>query len=160
MFKQYVTALIAGALFGFGLAISQMVDPARVLGFLDVAGTWDPTLIFVLGGAVGVTVIAFRFVLRQANPLFAESFHLPTKQDVDLPLVAGAAIFGVGWGIAGYCPGPGITALVRGAWNPVLFVAALAAGSFLHSLFANRLAPPSQPGDAHAGVSPSMDAAA
>jgi len=135
MMKQNITALVAGLLFGLGLAISQMIDPARVLGFLDVAGVWDPTLIFVLGGAVGVTVVAFRFVLRQQNPFLALTFRLPNKTEIDRPLILGSALFGIGWGISGYCPGPGITALVLGSWNSVLFVIALAVGSFLYSRF-------------------------
>ncbi|MEM7132240.1 MAG: YeeE/YedE family protein [Chloroflexota bacterium] len=136
--KQNLTALLAGILFGLGLAVSQMIDPARVLGFLDVAGTWDPTLIFVLGGAVGVTVITFRFILRQPNPFFASTFQLPTKQEIDRPLVVGSALFGIGWGIGGYCPGPGITALMIEAWNPVIFVVALVAGSFSYDRIFNQ----------------------
>lgn len=136
--KQNLVALFAGILFGLGLAISQMIDPARVLGFLDVAGTWDPTLIFVLGGAVGVTVITFRFILRRPNPIFASAFQLPTRRDIDMPLVGGSALFGIGWGIAGYCPGPGITALMLGAWNPILFVIALVAGSLLYNRMFNQ----------------------
>lgn len=131
--KQTLIALVAGLLFGLGLAISQMIDPTRVLGFLDVAGVWDPTLLFVLGGAVGVTLITFRFILRQPNPLFAAGFQLPTKQDIDAPLIIGSALFGIGWGISGYCPGPGITALMLGTLNPLLFVIALVAGSYLCS---------------------------
>lgn len=106
-----------------------MIDRDRVLGFLDVAGAWDPTLLFVLGGAVGVTVIAFRFVLKRSRPLFADKFYLPTKRELDLPLVVGAAIFGIGWGISGYCPGPAIAALVLGIWNPVLFLIGMIVGS-------------------------------
>ncbi|MEM7127569.1 MAG: YeeE/YedE family protein [Chloroflexota bacterium] len=130
--KQHIIALFAGILFGIGLAVSQMIDPARVLGFLDIAGTWDPTLIFVLGGAVGVTVITFRFILRRPSPFFADAFHLPAKKAIDRPLVVGSALFGLGWGIGGYCPGPGITALMLGSWNPVLFVGALVVGSFIY----------------------------
>lgn len=124
-------ALLSGLLFGLGLGISQMIDRDRVLGFLDVSGTWDPTLLFVLAGAVAVTVVAFRFVLRLPHPVWADAFHLPTKQDIDRPLIIGSAIFGLGWGIAGYCPGPAITSLVLGIWNPVLFVLAFVAGSFI-----------------------------
>lgn len=108
------------------------IDPRRVLDFLDVAGTWDPTLLFVLGGAVGVTIVAFRFVLRQSSPFAAPVFQLPTKNDIDRPLLVGSALFGVGWGIAGYCPGPGITSLILGSWNPILFVLAMVMGSFLY----------------------------
>lgn len=136
--KQNVIAWLAGLLFGFGLGLSQMVDRERVLGFLDVTGVWDPTLLFVLGGAVGVTVIAFRFVLRWPQPLFEKTFFLPTKTAIDRPLVVGAAIFGVGWGISGYCPGPGLTALVLGMWNPVLFVTAMLAGSLAYQWFSTR----------------------
>jgi len=131
-------ALLTGFLFGLGLGVSQMIDRDRVLGFLDVTGVWDPTLLFVLGGAVGVTVIAFRFVLRRSHPIWADKFYLPTKTDIDRPLVIGAAIFGVGWGISGYCPGPGITALVLGIWNPVLFVLALIAGSLTYKSLSQR----------------------
>ncbi|GAB4203833.1 MAG: transporter [Coleofasciculaceae cyanobacterium] len=130
--KENLLALWAGLLFGLGLGLSQMIDRDRVLGFLDVSGVWDPTLLFVLGGAVTVTVIAFRFVLHRPYPVFANQFYLPTKKDIDKPLVIGSAIFGVGWGIAGYCPGPGITALVLGIWNPVLFMIAFLAGSLTY----------------------------
>jgi uncharacterized protein len=136
--KENSIALLAGLLFGLGLGISQMIDRDRVLGFLDVTGVWDPTLLFVLGGAVGVTVIAFRFVLRRSHPIWADKFYLPNKTDIDRPLVIGAAIFGVGWGISGYCPGPGITALVLGMWNPVLFVLALIAGSLTYKSLSQR----------------------
>lgn len=130
--RQYLWALLTGALFGVGLNLSQMTDRERVLAFMDVTGKWDPSLIFVLAGAVAVTLIAFRFVLRQPRPLLAEKFHLPTKRDLDQPLVVGAAIFGIGWGISGYCPGPGIASLASGAWNPILFLAAVIAGSQLY----------------------------
>ncbi len=134
--KQKLIALLSGLLFGFGLSLSQMIDRERVLGFLDVSGDWDSTLLFVLGGAVGVTVIAFRFVLRLPQPIFANKFYLPTRKDIDLPLILGTAIFGIGWGIAGYCPGPGITALVLGVPNPVLFVIAFIAGSLAYQWYA------------------------
>ncbi|PSB00696.1 YeeE/YedE family protein [Merismopedia glauca] len=135
--KQYLIALVSGILFGLGLGISQMIDRNRVLGFLDVKGVWDPTLLFVLGGAVGVTIIAFRFVLKLPHPLFSDKFYLPKTQDIDLPLVIGAAIFGIGWGISGYCPGPGIAALVLGIWNPVLFLAAMLVGSLAQKSFSS-----------------------
>lgn len=128
--KQNIGALVSGLLVGFGLALSQMIDRERILGFLDFAGAWDPTLAFVLAGAVTTTVIAFRFVLRRPAPFFADTFHLPTRKDIDRPLLVGSAIFGVGWGIAGYCPGPAISALSLGSLNPVIFLVALIAGSF------------------------------
>ena len=136
--KQNLIAIASGILFGLGLGLSQMVDRGRVLGFLDVAGPWDPTLLFVLGGAVTVTVVAFRFVLRRPQPLGAEKFYLPTRNDIDKPLLLGAVIFGIGWGVSGYCPGPGITALVLGSLNPVLFILAFLAGSLLQQQFSQR----------------------
>ncbi len=137
--KQKLIALFSGLLFGFGLSLSQMIDRDRVLGFLDVTGNWDPTLLFVLGGAVGVTVIAFRFVLRLGRPIFGEKFYLPTRKDIDFPLILGAAIFGIGWGIAGYCPGPGITALVLGIANPILFMMAFVLGSLAYQWIPSKL---------------------
>ncbi|NER00590.1 MAG: YeeE/YedE family protein, partial [Cyanothece sp. SIO2G6] len=110
--KQNGVALIAGVIFGLGLGLSQMIDRDRVLGFLDVTGTWDATLLFVLGGAVGVTLLTFRFVLKQPHPLLSQQFYLPTKTHIDRPLIIGAALFGIGWGIGGYCPGPGVVSLV------------------------------------------------
>ncbi|MFE4106046.1 DUF6691 family protein [Almyronema epifaneia] len=134
--KQNLLAFVSGMIFGLGLGWSQMIDRDRVLNFLDITGTWDPTLLLVLVGAVAVTVVAFRFVLQLPHPLLAEKFHLPTRLDVDWSLVSGAALFGVGWGIAGYCPGPGIVALVLGSWNPVIFMAALLAGSLANKKLA------------------------
>jgi uncharacterized protein len=122
-----LTALVSGLLFGAGLALSGMVNPAKVLNFLDLAGTFDPTLLFVLGGAVVTTFIGYRLALPR-EPLFAERFQWPTKTDVDARLVAGAAIFGVGWGLSGFCPGPAIGAVVSLRLEPFIFIAAMAAG--------------------------------
>lgn len=131
-------AIVSGLLFGLGMGISQMMDRARALAFMNIAGVWDPTLLLVLGGAVGVTVIAFRFVLRRPNPILDSTFHLPTRKDIDRPLITGAVIFGVGWGIAGYCPGSAIPALSLGSWSPVLFVASMVAGSLTFKWYSNR----------------------
>lgn len=125
-------ALIAGVLFGFGLALSQMVEPAKILGFLDVAGRWDPTLLLVMIGAVVVTAASYRLILGQPRPLLATRFWLPTRTEVDRPLVGGAAIFGIGWGLAGYCPGPAIAALGLGTWEAPVFVGALIIGSLTY----------------------------
>ena len=133
--RENFVALLSGLLFGLGLSLSQMIDHDRVLGFLDVTGNWDSTLLFVLGGAVGFTVIVFRFVLRLSHPIWGEKFYLPTRKDIDRSLILGAAIFGIGWGIAGYCPGPGITALALGIWNPVLFVIAFIIGSLSYQWY-------------------------
>ncbi|NAO98827.1 DUF6691 family protein [Vreelandella titanicae] len=103
---------IAGLIFGLGLAISGMTDPARVLGFLDIAGTWDPTLMFVLGGAVATNFIGYRLVLRRSHPIFGKRFQLPTRQDLDSRLIGGASLFGIGWGLSGYCPGPAFASII------------------------------------------------
>ena len=133
--KQNLVALFCGLIFGLGLSLSQMIDRDRILGFLDITGNWDSTLLFVLGGAVGITLITFRFVLRLSHPIGEAKFYLPTKTNVDRTLIFGAAIFGIGWGIAGYCPGPAITALVIDPVNPTLFLLALIIGSFLYDFY-------------------------
>ncbi len=108
-----------------------MINPARVTGFLDIAGAWDPTLMFVLGGAVGVTTLAFRIVLRRKTPLCEPQFSIPTRSRADRHLIVGAAIFGIGWGVTGYCPGPGLSGLTLGSTNALLFVVAFVAGLLL-----------------------------
>ena len=123
-----LAALAAGALMGLGLAISQMTNPRKIFNFLDVAGTWDPSLLFVLGAAVLVTIVAFRFVLRRSAPVFDTQFFLPTNPSVDRPLLLGAAMFGVGWGLGGYCPGPALASLSTFGLDAVVFVAAMVAG--------------------------------
>ncbi len=130
--SKNIAALLSGLLFGFGLAVSHMVEPAKVLGFLDVAGRWDPSLLLVMGAAVTVTFISFRLISRRSKPLLAPQFLIPTRSELDRPLILGAAVFGVGWGLAGYCPGPGIAALGLGTWEAPVFVVALAAGSLAH----------------------------
>ncbi|MFP4138614.1 MAG: DUF6691 family protein [Halomonas sp.] len=122
---------IAGLIFGLGLAVSGMTDPARVLGFLDLAGDWDPTLMFVLGGAVVTNFIGYRLVLRRSYPLFGERFQLPTRQDLDARLIGGSALFGIGWGLSGYCPGPAIASIAGLSLPLVAMLAAMVAGWFL-----------------------------
>lgn len=129
--KATLAALLSGAVFGAGLALSGMTNPARVLGFLDVWGEWDPTLLFVMGGALAVAAPGFRVVLRRSRPLLADVFRLPLRTDLDARLIAGAAIFGVGWGLAGLCPGPAIAGLVTGSPRVLAFVAAMCAGQWL-----------------------------
>ena len=128
---RMIAALGAGLLFGLGLAVSRMVDPAKVLGFLDVAGKWDPTLAFVMGGALIVTVPAFLPTLKRAKPMLANAFVLPSKTEFDRRLIGGSAIFGIGWGLVGYCPGPAISSLAYGRQETLIFLAALIVGSFL-----------------------------
>jgi uncharacterized membrane protein YedE/YeeE len=125
---QILVALVAGLLFGAGLTISHMVNPAKVLNFLDVAGRWDPSLAFVLAGATGTAALGFRLARRRAAPLFATAFQLSTARDIDRRLVIGAAIFGVGWGLVGLCPGPAIAALALEASSVALFVLAMLIG--------------------------------
>ena len=127
-----LAALGAGALFGVGLAMSGMTDPRRVLGFLDVSGAFDPTLLFVLGGAVATTLLSFRFVLRRGNPVLADTFHLSNLKQVDRSLLGGSALFGIGWGIAGYCPGPALAGLGIASVEALWFVPAMLAGMVLH----------------------------
>jgi len=121
-------SLATGTLFGAGLALGGMTNPERVRDFLDIFGDWDPTLAFVMGGAVIVMAIAWRLVPRMAEPIAAEKFHLPTKSDLTPRLIGGAALFGIGWGIAGLCPGPGIAALVIEPAAAAIFVVAMLAG--------------------------------
>ena len=130
--RRLVSAFAAGLLFGLGLAIAQMTNPDKVLGFLDVAGNWDPSLLLVLGGAVAVTAVTFRFILRRPAPLLDQRFHLSTLRGIDRRLLAGAVIFGAGWGISGYCPGPGIALLAAPSWELWAFIPGLAIGMLLH----------------------------
>ncbi|MFT4198694.1 MAG: YeeE/YedE family protein [Pseudoxanthomonas sp.] len=132
--KRSAAALAAGAVFGLGLAIAGMTDPRKVLGFLDVAGDWDPSLLLVLGSAVVVAFVGYRLVQRQPAPLFDAQFRLPRNAHIDAPLVAGALLFGIGWGIAGYCPGPAIATLAYANRELLLFLPALLLGQWLHRL--------------------------
>ena len=119
---------LVGLVFGLGISMSGMANPAKVINFFDVAGTWDPSLIFVMGGALVVTFLGYRMVLKRPHPVFDGQFHLPTKTDLDARLIGGSAVFGVGWGIAGFCPGGALPALGTGNANVAIFVAALIAG--------------------------------
>ena len=146
-----ITQFLAGLLFGTGLIVSGMVDPAKVQGFLDVAGHWDPSLAFVMAGAVTTAAIGYRLALRRPKPLLAESFSLPSIRGVEPRLVIGAAIFGIGWGLAGLCPGPAITSLGIGSPGVFAFVPAMLAG-----MTAARWRParrPGQPGTRPASAS-------
>jgi uncharacterized protein len=127
---QPLAALVAGLLFGAGLVVSGMTRPTKVIGFLDVFGAWDASLMFVMMGAIAVHFIAYRVVRGQSSPLLAGSFALPTRRDIDMKLLLGAAIFGVGWGLAGFCPGPAVTSLASGSLSVFVFVAAMLAGLY------------------------------
>ncbi|PPB80910.1 hypothetical protein LV82_01643 [Albidovulum inexpectatum] len=125
---RLIHAFITGLIFGIGIAISGMINPAKVLNFFDIAGSWDPSLIFVMGGALVVTGIGYRLVWRRGRPLFADRFDIPNSKVIDARLIGGAALFGVGWGIAGFCPGAAIPALGTGRWEVALFLAAYGVG--------------------------------
>jgi uncharacterized membrane protein YedE/YeeE len=131
--------LIIGLVFGTGLVVSGMINPAKVLNFLDFAGSFDPSLAFVMAGAVAVTALGYRIVLARARPVLASSFHLPSRQAVDGQLLAGAAIFGVGWGLSGLCPGPAISSLGLGAPGVLAFVPAMLTGMAVARFLASRL---------------------
>ncbi len=125
---RLLSAFAIGLLFGLGIVLSGMVNPAKVLNFFDIAGSWDPSLIFVMGGALITTFIGYRLVLGRQAPILAERFSLPTSTQIDARLIGGSALFGVGWGIAGFCPGGGIPALGTGRIEVWIFVAALIVG--------------------------------
>lgn len=144
--RRLLPPLVSGLLFGAGLTLSGMTDPARVRGFLDVAGRWDPTLVFVLGGAVLVMAVAWRIQSRMAHPVFGEKFSLPDRRDFDARLILGSALFGIGWGLAGLCPGPAIASLALAPAAVLPFVAAMLAGMALHSLIPERVLRPQPQG--------------
>lgn len=128
-------ALLAGVLFGFGLSVSGMLDPVRIQGFLSVIRAWDPSLAFVLGGAVIVAFAGVRLSARMGRPVFGDSFHLPEVTRIDRRLIVGSALFGIGWGLGGFCPGPAIASLSIGLWQTWLFALAMIAGIVFHDRF-------------------------
>lgn len=132
---RILAALGAGTLFGFGLALSGMMDPERVRGFLDIAGNWDPSLAFVLGGAVSVSALGVLLSHKLPEPLLDDSYHLPGRGRIDRRLLLGSAIFGIGWGIGGLCPGPAIANLDAGYTDILFFVVAMLLGMFVHDRF-------------------------
>lgn len=134
-YAQPLAALLCGTLFGFGLALSGMLNPARVQGFLDLFGAWDPSLIFVLGGAVLVAMAGMLVVRRMQRPVLADSFQIPENRSIDAKLLLGSALFGIGWGLGGFCPGPALAALSMGYLAPVVFVVAMICGMVVHDRF-------------------------
>lgn len=147
--KPNLWSYLAGLIFGVGLVLAGMVDPSKVIGFLDVfSGAWDPSLGFVMGGAVAVHFVLFRVITRRASPIFDAKFQIPTRTDLDPKLLGGAAIFGIGWGLGGFCPGPGITSLGSGSFAAVLFVSTMTLGMWVqHQTAASspKLTPPLTP---------------
>jgi uncharacterized membrane protein YedE/YeeE len=135
---QALAAGACGILFGVGLGIAGMTNPAKVLAFLDVAGRWDPTLALVMGGALAVNAAGFALVRRRVRPWLAQTFAIPTRRDLEPRLVAGAALFGIGWGLVGLCPGPAIAGLGRGSAELYVFLGAMLAGTALHRIASTR----------------------
>ncbi len=127
-----LSALIAGLLFGLGLIVSGMSNPSKVQGFLDLFGRWDPSLALVMVGAIGVAFFAFRLAGRRTHALWGEPMHLPTRRDIDAPLVIGSMLFGAGWGLAGFCPGPALTGLAAGSAGAGVFVLAMLVGMAIY----------------------------
>lgn len=133
--KKNATAFVAGVLFAVGLALAGMTKPSKVQAFLDLGGHWDPSLAFVMGGAVCVHFVAYRLIRRRPAPLFDTLFHVPSLNQIDARLVGGAAIFGVGWGLGGFCPGPAIVSAGSGMTSALVFVAAMVVGMGIERLF-------------------------
>jgi uncharacterized membrane protein YedE/YeeE len=128
---RLISTYLIGLVFGTGIALSGMANPAKVLNFFDIAGTWDPSLIFVMGGALVTTFVGYKLVFGRRAPVFEDRFSLPSNRSIDARLVGGSALFGIGWGIAGFCPGGALPALGTGRWEVFAFTAALVAGIFL-----------------------------
>ena len=141
---QIITALATGLIFGLGLILSGMTDPSKVIGFLDLAGRWDPSLAFVMGGAILVGVVAFQFAKGREKSLLGDVMRLPTARQVDRRLVLGSLAFGTGWGLAGYCPGPALVAVAQGGTQPLIFVAAMLGGMALYEIQDRWATAPSQ----------------
>jgi uncharacterized protein len=128
---RVMAALGAGVLFGLGLSVSEMINPAKVLAFLDIAGAWDPSLALVMAGALLVTLPAYRAAQGRPRPMLTERFYWPTARALDLPLIAGAVLFGIGWGLVGFCPGPAFASVAFGEPKSFVFIGAMAAGAIL-----------------------------
>jgi len=137
---QSISALFAGTLFGVGLTVSQMVNPAKVIGFLDIFGNWDPSLAFVMGGALLVTTIGFRLVHKKDKPFFTTAFDIPSNRKVDARLASGSVLFGIGWGLVGLCPGPAVAALSIGGLPILVFLCAMIMGAYLFELMNKKMA--------------------
>ncbi|CAB9541786.1 GENE II AND X PROTEINS [Bathymodiolus brooksi thiotrophic gill symbiont] len=130
--KTNLVALLAGIIFGLGLAVSQMMNPNKVLNFLDITGNWDSSLAFVMMGALGVCILSFRLILKRPTPFFDDAFHVSHKITIDKPLVIGSAVFGIGWGMTGYCPGPAVASLGLFSVEAVIMVVSIYVGFFSH----------------------------
>lgn len=138
MALRLLSALLCGLIFGFGLALSGMLDPTRVRGFLDIGGAFDPSLAFVLFGAVVVSMLGILLARRLRHPAFDDGFHLPQKAGIDPPLILGAGIFGIGWGVGGFCPGPAIASLALGLVPAMVFTATMLIGMLIYDRFLHK----------------------
>lgn len=134
-----IVAYIIGLVFGTGIALSGMANPAKVLNFFDIAGSWDPSLVFVMGGALITTFIGYRLVLDRSAPVLAKAFQVPAIRTIDARLLGGSAVFGVGWGIAGFCPGGALPALGTGRWEVFAFAAAVVVGIYIARFLQSRV---------------------
>lgn len=137
--KQNFTVFIVGFLFAMGLGLSGMTQPQKVVGFLDLWGNWDPSLMFVMMGAIGVHFIAYKIIRKRITPLWSEEWHVPIKKDITPALISGAFIFGIGWGLAGFCPGPAVVSLASFQVKPILFVVSMLLGMFLFRIIDQKL---------------------
>ena len=137
--KNGLAALVVGFIFAIGLGISGMTQPQKVVGFLDVFGKWDPSLIFVMVGGIIVHFVTYKLIRKRKSPLLHSSWHVPTKKEITPALVTGAVLFGIGWGLGGFCPGPAVTSLASFQLRPLLFVASMLAGMFLFRLLDKKL---------------------
>ncbi len=133
----FISSLLAGLVFGIGLILSGMTNPAKIIGFLDFTGKWDPSLVFVMLGAIFVSFFAFRIAEKKSSTVLGQPISIPSKKDLDARLIAGSAIFGIGWGLAGYCPGPGLASIATGGLQPILFVIAMLVGMALYEALQN-----------------------
>ena len=136
--KSTISAFLAGTIFGLGLIVSEMVNPRRVRGFLDITGNWDPTLVFVMGGALLVTAVGYRVVFAQGKPVFENAFTLPDRHEIDIRLILGAVFFGIGWGLSGLCPGPAIVGISTLNQDLAVFILAMVAGMKIYGFVDDR----------------------
>lgn len=137
--KSALTSFLVGFLFAIGLGISGMTQPAKIIGFLDVFGAWDPTLIFVMLGAIAVHFVTYKIIRKNKTPLLSNNWHVPTRREITPSLIFGSLLFGVGWALGGYCPGPAVTSLASLQTRPFIFVISMLLGMYIFRLFDKKL---------------------
>ncbi len=137
--KNGLAALLVGFIFALGLGISGMTQPQKVVGFLDIFGAWDPSLIFVMAGAIAVHIVTYKLIRKRSSPLLSAQWHVPTKKEITPALIMGSLLFGVGWGLAGFCPGPAMTSLASFELKPFVFVLSMLAGMFIFRLLDKKI---------------------